>query len=197
MSVFSAPWVTLLGDWKRLSAALWSDELALGSPLSGRLCSDFMAGNLLAGILLRVVEAMTFIQCSLFLPRRSYQTLDPPPAATVETQLGIKCHLGSFSEEKVFKVSTVLTSVTSAWGVSLSWTTRSTSKIPFHTLICVQRFYRRRSVHMRSLAGASLTVSLQLQQASQVQRRTYCLSLIHIYVYISHRNTCSTKPSSV
>lgn len=85
------------------------------SPLSGRRSSDFLAWNRSSApteILLGVVEAMTFYSADMSFPPTPF-LLDTQPvtAATVESQLGIKCHLGGF-QRKVFKVSAAVTSVT-------------------------------------------------------------------------------------
>lgn len=82
---------------------------------------DFLAGNCgsaLAEILLSVVEEMTFYIADMSSPPTPLPSdTQPLTAATVETQIGIKCHLGGF-RKKVFKVSSDVTSVASVRGVS-------------------------------------------------------------------------------
>lgn len=95
--------------------------ISTSSPLSSCPSSDFLAGNCgsaLAEILLSVVEEMTFYSPDMsFPPTPSLSHTQPLIAATVESQLGIKCHLGGF-QRKVFKASAAVTSVTSVRGVS-------------------------------------------------------------------------------
>lgn len=71
--------------------------------MSGRPFSDFMAGNrgsALAEILLSVVEAMTFYSADMSLPPTPFLSdAQPLHAATVETQLGIKCQSGGFRKK--------------------------------------------------------------------------------------------------
>lgn len=81
------------------------------SRLSGRPSSDLLAETLLGA-----VEAMTFYCADMSFPPTPFLSdTQPLTAATVETPLGIKCHL----QRKVFKVSTAVTSETSVCGVSL------------------------------------------------------------------------------
>lgn len=83
--------------------------------------SDFLAGNCssaLAEILLSVFEEMTFYSADMSFALTPFLSdTQPFTAATVESQLGIKCHLGGF-QRKVFKIGTAVTSVTSVRDVS-------------------------------------------------------------------------------
>lgn len=104
-----------------------------------QLSSDFLAwncGSALAEILLTVVEEMTFYSADMsFSPTRLLSDTQPPPHTplcchyknSTKNQMSLRWLL-----KEVFKLSTAVTSKTSARGVSLGQMTRNTLFFRLH-----------------------------------------------------------------